>query len=133
LFLGYFGGKSTTTRLLLYLGAPLSIGTQARPVKIWFKTVFYMLSNPPQILLSFLPAPHQAILSVDVEASLVDLYGEDGAKHILQNSDLAEAESSTPTISEDEEEESDADGIEADEYDSEEEVDDEEDDFSDDE
>ena len=88
-----------------------------------------MLSNPPLVLLSFLPAPQQAILSVDIEASLVALYGEDGAKQVLQKEGGEEEESTSATISEDgEEEESDADETEEDEdeYDSEEEEEDDE-------
>lgn len=107
----------------MFLCAPLSFGLQARPVKIWFKTFFYMMSHPPLILLSFLPAPQQAILSVDNEASCIALYGEDGAKTILGELSSKQEES---TISTDDEEESD---VEEDEYDSEEE--DDEDDYSD--
>ena len=80
-----------------------------------------MMSHPPLILLSFLPAPQQAILSVDNEASCIALYGEDGAKTILGELSSKEEES---TISTDDDEESD---VEEDEYDSEEEDDDEED------
>ena len=127
LFLGYFGGKNSFSRHLLLWGAPLSFALQARPVKIWTKIIFYMLSNPPLILLSFLPAPQQAILSVDMEASCVALYGEDGLKAILGESmSSKKKEESTISVEEDEEsdvEESDADEESEveDEYDSEEE------------
>jgi len=96
LFFGYFGGKNSFSRHLLLWGAPLSFALQARPVKMWLKLIFYMLSNPPSILLSFLPAPQQAILSVDLEKSCVALYGEDGAKNILKQLGL-EAENPTNT------------------------------------
>ena len=70
-----------------------------------------MLSNPPLILLSFLPAPQQAILSVDLKASCVALYGEDGAKKIFEDvfkedmQEEDEANGSTSTIAEEDEEE----------------------------
>lgn len=76
-----------------------------------------MMSHPPLILLSFLPAPQQAILSVDNEAACIALYGEDGAKTILGELSSKQKESTISTV---EEEESD---VEEDEYDSEEEDD----------
>ena len=126
LFLGYFGGRDSFSRQLLFLGAPLSFGLQARPVKIWFKILFYFMSNPPLILLSFLPAPQQAILSVDLKESLVALYPDDG--EALYEA-LPKAEEVEPTISfgedvDDEfynvEDESDEDEQDEDVYDSEE-------------
>jgi len=99
LFFGYFGGRNSFSRKILLLGAPLSFALQARPVKICFKALFYMLSNPPSILLSFLPAPQQAILSVDLRASCVALYGEDGAKKILVAAGKEFDNDSTTTIS----------------------------------
>lgn len=75
------------------------------------------MSHPPLILLSFLPAPQQAILSVDNEAACIALYGEDGAKTILGELSSKQKESTISTV---EEEESD---VEEDEYDSEEEDD----------
>lgn len=75
------------------------------------------MSHPPLILLSFLPAPQQAILSVDNEAACIALYGEDGAKTILGELFSKQKESTISTV---EEEESD---VEEDEYDSEEEDD----------
>jgi len=129
LFLGYFGGKNSFSRLLLLWGAPLSFALQARPVKIYFKIIFNMMSNLPLIFLSFLPVPQQAILRIDMRASCVALYGEDGANRIL-GTDGSEGElTATATIFADEEEESDADEIEEDEdeYDSEQETGDEED------
>jgi hypothetical protein len=131
LFLGYFGGKNSFSRHLLLWGAPLSFALQARPVKLWFKIIFNMMSNLPLIFLSFLPVPQQAILRIDMKASCIALYGEDGAKLILGDEDESKA-----TISAYEEEESDADETEEeeDEYDdSEQEIDEEEDYDSDDE
>ena len=91
-----------------------------------------MLSNPPLILLSFLPAPQQAILSVDLKASCIALYGEDGAKSIFndmqQDAKEETADGSASTIADEEsddeetiedEDENEYDS-EEDEYDSEE-------------
>lgn len=141
LFLGYFGGRQSWSRQLLYWGAPLSFALQARPVKILWKTIFYLLTNPPSILLSFMPAPQQAILSVDLEASCIALYGEDGAKTILGglSSEAVGSKSTAESTIFEEEEESNAEETEEeeDEYDSEEEdsddVSDDDDDDSDDE
>jgi len=106
LFFGYFNGKNSFSRHLLLWGAPLSFAFQARPVKMWFKVIFYMLSNPPSILLSFLPAPQQAILSVDLKMSCVALYGEDGAKNIFKQLGLENQRSTAMTTIKEENEES---------------------------
>jgi hypothetical protein len=58
-------------------GAPLCFVLQARPVKLWSKILFYMISNPPGIVSSLLPAPQQAILNADIEASYAALYRPD--------------------------------------------------------
>lgn len=71
-----------------------------------------MLSNPPSILLSFLPAPQQAILSVDLKSSCVALYGEDGAKNILKQLGLEVEKTTkrtTTTVEEELDEETDED------------------------
>jgi hypothetical protein len=76
LFFGVFGGKNAFSRTLLVLGAPLSILLQTRYLKLWFKTAFYMLMDPPHILLSLLPAPEQSILtSRNLDAAFASLYG----------------------------------------------------------
>ena len=130
-FLGYFGGKKSFSRQLLYWGAPLSFALQSRPAKIWFKTIFHMQTILPSIFKSLLPAPALAILTLNLEASCIDLYGEDGAKIILGSlsSEAKGVESeSASTISEDvEEEESDETEEDQDGYDSEEEYFDEDD------
>lgn len=41
---------------------------------MWTKIVFYMLSNPPGIVASLLPAPQQAILNANIEKSFDALY-----------------------------------------------------------
>lgn len=62
----------------MYLGAPLCFVLQARPVKIAMKQLFYTVGKPPAILLSLLPAPQQAIMSLNYGAAMADLYGKEG-------------------------------------------------------
>ena len=62
----------------MYLGAPLCFVLQARPVKIAMKQLFYTVGKPPAILLSLLPAPQQAIMSLNYDAAMTDLYGKEG-------------------------------------------------------
>ena len=78
LFFGYFGGRDPLSRTIMYLGAPMCFILQARPMKIALKQLFYTIGNPPGILLSLLPAPQQAIMSLDYEAAIADLYGKEG-------------------------------------------------------
>ena len=75
LFFGYFGGRTPASRAILLLGAPSVFVLQARPVKLWIKQVLYtLLDHPPGILLSLLPAPQQAMLNLDYDASMQLLY-----------------------------------------------------------
>ena len=55
-------------------GAPLSFALQARPVKLLLKQLFFLCLHPPGIVLSLLPAPQQALLSMDDAASYKVLY-----------------------------------------------------------
>ena len=48
---------------------------QTRPVKVALKQVFYTVGEPPSILLSLLPAPQQAIMSLKYGAVMKGLYG----------------------------------------------------------
>ena len=41
------------------------------------KQLFYAIGEPPGILLSLLPAPQQAIMSLDYASAMRGLYGED--------------------------------------------------------
>lgn len=75
LFFGIFGGRSTVSRNLLILGAPLCFLLQARPMKLTIKQLFYFCSQPPGILLSLLPAPQQAILNFVQDVELQAVYG----------------------------------------------------------
>jgi hypothetical protein len=78
LFFGYFGGSNPLSRSLLVFGAPLSILLQTRYLKLWLKTAFYMLMDPPLIFLSLLSAPQQAMLRSDWTDAYHDLYYDDG-------------------------------------------------------
>lgn len=62
-------------------GAPLCFISQARPVKIWSKQLFFMCSYPPGIVLSLLPAPQQAILNMDLDKSYTALYAPE--EHVV--------------------------------------------------
>jgi hypothetical protein len=76
LFFGWFGGRTATSRAILLLGAPSVIVLQARPVKMWLRQFLYaVLDHPPSVFLSLLPAPQQAILSLDERSAMQTLYG----------------------------------------------------------
>lgn len=72
-------------------GAPLCFVMQARPVKMWSKIAFYMMSNPPGVVSSLLPAPQQAILNADLEKSYAALYRPDEEQETEKASVTAEA------------------------------------------
>jgi hypothetical protein len=77
LFFGWFGGRTPTSRAILLLGAPSVFILQARPVKMWIKQILYaLLEDPPSIVLSLLPAPQQAILSLDRNKAMKTIYGD---------------------------------------------------------
>ena len=93
----------------MYLGAPLCFVLQARPVKIAMKQLFYTVGNPPAILLSLLPAPQQAIMSLNYDAAMTGLYGKEGVS--LGGGGGAAAASGQRSFEEDEiEEEEEEDG-----------------------
>jgi hypothetical protein len=98
LFFGYFGGRNSLSRYLMLWGAPLCFILQARPVKMWGKILFYMMVNPPGIVLSLLAAPQQAILSIDFEKSFSALYGASSEEHEIGDGELSESESEIETI-----------------------------------
>ncbi|KAL7476607.1 hypothetical protein ACHAW6_002454 [Cyclotella cf. meneghiniana] len=77
LFFGYFGGRNSFSRAFLLLSAPLCFFIQTRPVKVAIKQLFYAIGEPPGILLSLLPAPQQAIMSLNYANAMRGLYGED--------------------------------------------------------
>ena len=99
LFFGWFGGRTPLSRAILLLGAPSVFVLQARPVKLWIKQVLYaILDHPPSILLSLLPAPQQAILSLHMVKSMKTLYGDmiAGEYYDLQGDNDEDALSTTP-------------------------------------
>ena len=76
LFFGYFGGRTTTSRAILLLGAPSVFLLQLRPVKLLLRqAIFAILDHPPPIVLSLLPAPQQTILSLNVQQAMETVYG----------------------------------------------------------
>ncbi|KAL9178398.1 hypothetical protein ACHAXT_000045 [Thalassiosira profunda] len=76
LFFGYFGGRNSFSRTFLLMSSPLCFLIQTRPVKVAMKQLFYTIGEPPGILLSLLPAPQQAIMSLDYGEAMRKLYGE---------------------------------------------------------
>jgi hypothetical protein len=77
LFFGYFGGRTTLSRTILLLGAPLMILIQTRFMKLYLRQLLYfVLYNPPAIVLSLLPAPQQAILSLNISDAMKRIYDE---------------------------------------------------------
>jgi hypothetical protein len=77
LFFGYFGGRTTLSRTILLLGAPLMILIQTRFMKLYLRQLLYfVLYNPPAIVLSLLPAPQQAILSLNISDAMKQIYDE---------------------------------------------------------
>jgi hypothetical protein len=101
LFFGYFGGRNSMSRGLLLWGAPLSFLVQARPAKLLFKQLFYILLNPPGIVLSLLPAPQQTMLSIDIDKAYQTLYQtkEEAKKQKAQQAAAAAAAPVTTTKS----------------------------------
>ena len=99
----------------MYLGAPLCFVLQARPVKIAMKQLFYTVGKPPAILLSLLPAPQQAIMSLNYDAAMTDLYGKEGVS--LGAAAAASGQRSAFEEDEDEIDEDEEDGGASDPYD----------------
>ena len=94
----------------MYLGAPLCFVLQARPVKIAMKQLFYTVGNPPAILLSLLPAPQQAIMSLNYDAAMTGLYGKEGVSLGGGGGGAAAAASGQRSFEEDEIDEEEEDG-----------------------
>lgn len=103
--------------------APMCFVVQARPIKMWSKVLFYMMINPPSIVLSLLPAPQQAILDFDVDKSYAALYNPNGVDGEPVRKPSADNE-------EDEDDDDEEDEETDDEYDSEDEDEEEESDNS---
>ena len=133
---GLFGGRDTFSRNALLAMAPLSFLLQTRPVKLMSKELFYLLSNPPAVLLSFLSAPAKAILTVSeaeiheilYPSNMNDVSTEQAKDPANMDAEQEETEQdrTASTIDEDDEEEEDeGESEEEDEYDEESEEDDE--------
>lgn len=88
LFFGYFGGRNSFSRTFLLLSSPLCFLIQTRPMKVAMKQLFYTMGEPPGILLSLLPAPQQAIMSLDYSKAMRKLYDE----KVLQGEEWYEME-----------------------------------------
>ena len=118
----------------MFLGAPACFISQARPVKIAFKQLFYAIGEPPGLFLSLLPAPQQCIMSCDYNSCLRSIYGDDVGEYneLLPGSGSSggkvEGEFGVDHDDYDEEEEEDDDIYEEDEDEDEDDEDDEDDD-----
>lgn len=75
LFFGFVGARDPLSKLIMITAAPMCFILQARPVKLLLKQMFYAIGTPPPILLSLLPAPQQAIMGLNYDAVMKDLYG----------------------------------------------------------
>ena len=66
------------SRAILLIGAPMCFIIQARPVKLFWKQFLYVvLRNPPSLVLSLLPAPQQAMLSLSDDDAMQLIYGDE--------------------------------------------------------
>ena len=123
LFFGYFGGRNSFSRSFLLLSSPLCFLIQTRPMKVAMKQLFYTMGEPPGILLSLLPAPQQAIMSLNFGKAMRELYDE----KVLKGEEWYEVEMKAC------EEDSDTDELDWDYDDDEDDYDDDYDEESDDE
>jgi hypothetical protein len=73
------------------------------------KQAFYALGEPPGILLSLLPAPQQAIMSLDYVGAMKGLYGEDVIKGETWYQDAIESDEQDDVEEYDQEDEFDSD------------------------
>ena len=118
---------------IMYLGAPACFISQARPVKIAIKQLFYAIGEPPGLFLSLLPAPQQTIMSCDYNKSLRGIYGDEvGEYNELLPGDYDTVVKNTDADDSDDFEEDDMYDNESDGDDSEDEYDDDYDEESDD-
>lgn len=47
-------------------------------MKIAMKQLFYTIGEPPAVVLSLLPAPQQAIMALNYDSAMAELYGKEG-------------------------------------------------------
>ena len=64
----------------MLLGAPACFISQARPVKVCAKQLFYTIGEPPGLFLSLLAAPQQTIMSCSYDDAMKEVYGDDVGK-----------------------------------------------------
>jgi len=77
LLLGYFGGRTPSSRAILYLGAPLALVGNARPIRrLVMQVAYFLLLNQPKssVILSLIPAPQQLIISLNEREIMHELY-----------------------------------------------------------
>ena len=110
-------------------GAPMCFILQARPVKLLFKQTFFLMSNPPGIFLSLLPAPQQALLNFDMEKAYNALYQTEQEK--AREAAKSRLGSPEEEEEEEEEEEDDEEVVESDEESDDEDIDESSDDEED--
>jgi len=79
-----------------------------------------MMSNPPGIVLSLLPAPQQAILSFNMENAYTALYATEAEKAEIESRFQHTNDEDEDEDDDEEEEESDDEEFESSEYDSDE-------------
>lgn len=126
LFFGWFGGRTVMSRAVLLLGAPLCFVVQARPVKLYFRELIYIvLRNPPGIILSLLPAPQQAMLSCSDDEAMRLIYGNDAPQMdeggVDDNDDVNEdTENDVPEWDEEEDDDEEEDSYDDEDADSDE-------------
>jgi hypothetical protein len=100
------------------MGAPLCFIVQARPVKQFSKELFYvLLRNPPSIVLSLLPAPQQAMLSLSDEDAMRMVYGEDAPVSEEQGTVVVEEKQEEQNSDDEDEEEEDTEDDDSDDDD----------------
>ena len=93
------------SRAVLLLGAPMCFIVQARPVKLMWKELLYLLlRNPPGIVLSLLPAPQQAMLALSDDEAMRLIYGDDAPVAVV---DDEESDADIPEWDDEEDEEED--------------------------
>ena len=105
LFFGFLGAKDPISRMLMMGAAPMCFIIQARPVKIVLKQLFYAIGKPPAVILSLLPAPQQAVMSLDYDAVMKDLYGSNYAASEKPSDEEAENEEEIDELVDDDESE----------------------------
>jgi hypothetical protein len=86
----------------MLLGAPACFISQARPVKVCAKQLFYTIGEPPGLFLSLLAAPQQTIMSCKYDDAMKNVYGDDVGKfNELINDDEISTNSGNSSVEDD--------------------------------